>query len=251
VKRLIVNADDFGRTPGVNAGVIEAHRRGIVTSATVMVLERASGAGIRDALAQAPGLDLGLHVVLTGGGSPASPAAGLPTLAPGGKFARNADGLPPRLDREEVRTEIEAQIGRFERLAGRPPSHLDSHHHSALHPDIEPAFAEAARERSLPLRASSREARESFRRAGLRTPDTFLNGFYGKGATAANLRALLDSLSDGTSELMCHPGVPDGELLGGSSYARERGRELDLLCDPGLRPLLARLEVELVGFSRV
>jgi predicted glycoside hydrolase/deacetylase ChbG (UPF0249 family) len=250
-KRLLVNADDFGRTPGVNAGTLEAHLRGIVTSATVMVLEPAATDGIRDALSRAPGLDLGLHVVLTGGGPPVSPAAALPTLAPGGRFVRDARALPPRLDREEVRREIAAQVARFETLAGRPPSHLDSHHHAALHPDVEPVFAALARESGLPVRASTPGARERLRQAGLRTPDAFLDSFYGDGATAANLRAILESLPEGTSELMCHPGFPDEALLSGSSYARERAREVEALCAPGIRPLLGRLGVALIGFSQL
>ncbi len=251
MKRLIVNADDFGRTPGVNAGTLEAHRNGIVTSATVMVLEPAAEQGIREALASAPELELGLHVVLTGGGFPASPAAAVATLAPEGRFARDAKALPARIDREEVRREIEAQVERFTLFAGRLPSHLDSHHHAALHPDVEPALSAAARERRLPVRASSFAARERLRRAGLRTPDTFLDGFYAEGATVANLRAILEGLLDGASELMCHPGFPDEQLLRGSSYARERGQEVEALCDPGLRALLERLGIELLGFSRL
>ena len=74
-KRLIVNADDFGRTPGVNEGTLEAHLNGIVTSATVMVLEKAARDGIRQAIERAPKLGLGLHFMLTGGGVPASAPA--------------------------------------------------------------------------------------------------------------------------------------------------------------------------------
>src|SRR3954467_14398065 len=81
VKRLIVNADDFGRSPGVNAGVLEAHAKGIVTSATVMVLEPSAARGIREAAEKAPQLSLGLHFTLTGGGSPAAAARDVPTLA--------------------------------------------------------------------------------------------------------------------------------------------------------------------------
>lgn len=251
MKRLIVNADDYGRTPGVNAGTLEAHLRGIVTSATVMVLEPAAPEGIREALSRAPRLDVGLHVVLTGGGSPASAPSSVATLAPGGRFARNAQALPPRLDREEVRREIEAQIARFERLAGRLPSHLDSHHHCALHPDIEPVFGATARERRLPVRASSAASRGRLRQFGLRTPDSFVEGFYAEGATLGNLRGILEELSNGTSELMCHPGFPDEALLRGSSYARERAREAEALCDPGVGPLLERFGIELIGFSRL
>ena len=74
-RRLIVNADDFGRSPGVNQGVLEAHVRGIVTSATVMVLETSAARGIREAAERAPRLSLGLHFVITGGGRPAVPGA--------------------------------------------------------------------------------------------------------------------------------------------------------------------------------
>ena len=251
MKRLIVNADDYGRTAGICAGTLAAHRGGIVTSATAMVLEEAAAEGIRRARAEAPALDLGLHVVLTGGGRPASAPETVASLAPGGRFARNADALPPRLDRGEVLREIEAQIALFEKLAGRAPSHLDSHHHSALHPDVEPAFSEAARRRSLPVRASNPDARDRLRRAGLRTPDAFLDGFYGAGATAENLRALLEALPDGTSELMCHPGYSDAELARGSTYAAERSRETEILGAPELRALLGRLGIELVPFSRL
>ena len=98
------------------------------------------------------------------------------------------------------------------------------------------------------MRASSREAQAAFRSAGVRTPDHFLDGFYGGGATAENLRALLRGLGEGTTELMCHPGRADEELLAGSTYARERERELGILCDPELPLLLEREQVERVDF---
>ena len=248
-RRLIVNADDYGRTSGVNAGVLEAHRRGIVTSATVMVLEPAAGDGIRRALAGAPRLDLGLHVVLTGGGAPASAPASVPKLAPGGRFARNAGALPDAIPVEEVRREIEAQIERFSGLAGRLPSHLDSHHHSALHLDVEAAFASAAKERGLPVRASSPAAKARLRAAGLRTPDAFFDGFYDAGVSREILRALLEGLPDGTSEMMCHPGYADEELLRGSSYAEPREREIALLTDPEVRLWLSEAGVALSGWG--
>jgi predicted glycoside hydrolase/deacetylase ChbG (UPF0249 family) len=248
VKRLIVNADDFGRTPGINAGVLESHLAGIVTSATVMVLEPAAEDGISQAIGRAPLLGLGLHFAVTGGGLPASEPSRLPTLLIGGRFARTPEGLPREIPPEEIRQELDAQILRFEKLAGRPPSHLDSHHHGALHSSIQPVFAEVARKRGLPVRASSVEARVALRAAGVRTPDHFRDGFYGIGATAENLRATLENLSDGTSELMCHPGHPDEELLAGSTYARERERELAILCDPELPVLLARESVERIDF---
>jgi predicted glycoside hydrolase/deacetylase ChbG (UPF0249 family) len=249
MRRLIVNADDYGRTEGINRGTIEAHRDGIVTSATVMILERFAAEGIRQALRDAPRLSLGLHCVFTGGGPPASDPASLPTLTPGGRFARNAEGLPEVLDAGEIRRELEAQIALFESAAGRGPSHLDSHHHSALHPAIEPVFARIAKERAIPVRASSPAARHTLRKNGLRVPDSFFEGFYAEGATAENLLSILDSLPEGSSELMCHPGHPDAELVAGSSYAAEREGEIRALCDPRVRRKLRDTGVELIPFD--
>jgi predicted glycoside hydrolase/deacetylase ChbG (UPF0249 family) len=248
VKRLIVNADDFGRTRGINAGVFEAHLAGIVTSATAMVLEPAAEEGISEAIRRAPRLALGLHFAVTGGGLPASDPSLVPALLVEGRFARSPERLPREIPADEILRELDAQILLFEKLAGRLPSHLDSHHHSALHPSIQPVFAEVARKRGLPVRASSAEARGALRAAGATTPDHFLDGFYGDGATAENLRATLRGLGVGTSELMCHPGRADEELLAGSTYARERERELALLCDPEIPLLLEREQVERVDF---
>jgi predicted glycoside hydrolase/deacetylase ChbG (UPF0249 family) len=251
MKRLIVNADDFGRTEGINAGTIETHRNGVVTSATAMILEAHAAAGIARMRSEAPRLSLGLHCVLTGGGMPASDPASLPTLAPHGRFARNAEALPERIDAEEIRRELSAQIDRFTQVAGRPPSHLDSHHHSALHLSIQPVFSEVARARGLPVRGATPSARDSLRESGLSVPDAFFDAFYGEGATFENLEAILDALPDGTSELMCHPGHPDEELLAGSTYAHERGREIDILCDPRIRDRIRRGGVQLISFDEI
>lgn len=251
VKRLIVNADDFGRTLGVNAGTLEAHRRGIVTSATVMVLERAAAQGLRDAARFAPRLSLGLHLVLTGGGTPAAAARELPALAPDGRFRRTLEELPPHIPPEEVRLELEAQIETFELLARKPPTHLDSHHHAALHPSAAPVFAAVAQERGLPARAANDEARRMLRTAGVRTPDRFIESFHADGAGVATLERILEDLPEGSSELMCHPGYADEELRRGSRYAAERERELEALCDPRVRELARTLEIELVGFERL
>ena len=248
MKRLIVNADDYGRTPGVNEGTLEAYVKGIVTSATVMVLEPAAEQGIQLANAAAPGLALGLHFAVTGGGPCASPASSLWKLAPGGRFVRNLEQLPPRIPAEEVRRELEAQIALFEKMAGKPPTHIDSHHHSALHVSIQPVFADVAAEHGLPVRASNGRAAVQLREAGVRVPDRFLESFFGSGATAANLKLLLEHLRDGVSELMCHPGYPDEALIAGSSYAKEREKEIAALCDPSVREALTSFGVELVTF---
>ena len=233
----------------MNAGVLEAHLFGIVTSATVMVLEPAAEEGVSEASRRAPNLSFGLHFVLTGGGLPASSLERVPSLLVDGRFPRNAAALPPELAEDEISRELEAQIFLFEKMTGRPPAHLDSHHHSALHPSIQPVFAEAARIRGIPVRASSEPARESLRAAGVRTPDRFVDAFYGDGASAENLHAILRGLApEETSELMCHPGRADERLLSRSTYAAEREREIALLCDPELLTIVAEEGIELVSF---
>jgi len=248
-RRLIVNADDFGRTPGVNEGTIEAHLKGIVSSATVMVLEKAARDGIRQAQERAPKLSLGLHFVMTGGGSPASAAFSVPTLAPGGKFPRNAEALAGEIPEGEIRRELLAQIALFELAAGRPPTHFDSHHHAALHPSVQPVFAAVAQGRGLPVRAASPKARDDLRAAGLKVPDFFLTAFYGDGVMFDKLAALLFNVPHGTTELMCHPGHADAALLEGSSYAKEREKELAILCDPGIREVVVKNSIQLVSFG--
>src|SRR3954468_5150405 len=203
MKRLIVNADDFGRSPGVNAGVLEAHAKGIVTSATVMVLEPSAARGIREAAEKAPQLSLGLHFTLTGGGSPAAAARDVPTLAPGGVFPRRREDMPATLPAAEIRRELEAQIGIFQVLARKRPSHLDCHHHVSLHPSVEPVVAEVARKLSIPVRGATTESLGRRRSAGGRTPDRFVDGFYGENAGFETQMDILESLPDGTTELMC------------------------------------------------
>jgi len=249
VKRLIVNADDFGRSPGVNAGTLQAHSGGIVTSSTVMVLEKASARGIREAAERAPRLSLGLHFVLTGGGPPASPARDLPTLAPGGSFRRTREELPHRIPEAEIRAELEAQIGIFQVLARKPPTHLDSHHHVALHACVAPIYAAVARERSLPARAPTDDARRMLSAAGVRTPDHFIDRFYAENVSFRTLEEILTDLPEGTSELMCHPGLVDDALKAGSTYVEEREREVEVLRDPAIGRLLRAKAIQLVGFD--
>lgn len=249
MKSLIVNADDFGRTPGVNAGVLEAHGRGIVTSATVMVLEKAAARGIREASERARRLSLGLHFCVTGGGPPAAPARDLPTLAPGGRFPRTPEELPERIPPAEVREELEAQIEIFRMLARQEPSHLDSHHHAALHPAIAPVFADVARSRGFPARASNAAARRALRAARVATPDRFEDGFHGDGVSIETLARILEELPDGVTELMCHPAVVDDELRRGSRYAERRDEEREILCDREIRQRVREGGIRLVGFE--
>ena len=121
----------------------------------------------------------------------------------------------------------------------------------ALHESVALVFAAVARERSLPTRAPTEECRRTLRAAGVRTPDLFYDRFYAENARFETVETILNQLPDGTSELMCHPGFADDELKGSSTYAEEREREVEVLCDPRVRGLVRANGVALVGFEAV
>jgi len=218
VKHLIVNGDDFGASSGINRGIIEAHERGILTSASLMVdLPGAEEAAER--AQDSPGLSVGLHVVLTR-------EDGNRTVLPGG-----------------ATDEIERQFERFYALLGKPPTHLDSHHNVHFEPVYEPFYLDAARRHSCPLRGYS-EAR-------------YVGRYYGQwndGSTHLELvsvegliRVLESEVGEGLTEIGCHPGyiVPGFQ----SSYSTEREAELRALCAPAARAAAEQLAIRLVNFT--
>lgn len=263
MRRLIVNADDLGLTPGTNQGILEAHLNGILTSTTVMINMPAAEAGIHLVQQAAPKLGLGLHLNVTTG-HPVLPPEQVRSLV-------NADNMFPykstdplehldHLNPDEVRAEIQAQFDRFMQIAGRKPDHLDAHHHSLYHfPAGLSILLELAQAHDLPIRAGCAWLTDANytgpRYAALRqllaeapTPlwPGFEARFYDEGVTAENLRALLINLPDGDTELMCHPAHNDNIQ---QSYAAQREVELALLTDPALRPLLQEQGIELITFA--
>lgn len=250
--RLIVNADDLGYTPGVTDGILRAHREGIVTATTLMTNSPDTERAARAARG-APRLDVGVHLVLTYG-RPLTPAERVPSLVgPDGRFPRVSDLLRTgRPKTEEALVEYRAQYARARDLLGQPPSHLDTHHWVHDLPAIEDAVLELARETRAAARTHDGRQRARFRDADVRTPDHFVREYQHTGAI--HLEALLDLLErvsrdGGVTELMCHPGEPDEALMTGSSYARERGIELETLTDPAVREAVARLGIELTTFA--
>jgi hypothetical protein len=249
--RLIVNADDFGYTPGVTRGVIRAHRDGIVTSTTMMA-NAPDTEGAARAARSTRSLDVGVHLVFTYG-RPLEPAAQVPSLVTAdGKFPRVSElmrsGKPKA---EEALVEARAQYRHLRELLGRDPSHLDTHHWVHDLPAIEDAVLALAKETGVSVRTHDGRQRARFRDAGVRTPDRFVREYQHTGKIGTDrLLQLLEVLADeaGTIELMCHPGEPDEPLLAGSSYAAERGVELQALTDPAVRELVSRTGIELVDF---
>src|SRR3989442_1762965 len=167
-RRLIVNADDFGLTSGVSAGILAAYRHGIVSSTTVLAtaaIDAKSVSALRDS-----GLGVGLHVNLTLG----RPLSGARSLVDSdGRFVRDARHAAARADVKDVEREIEAQIEKFLALTKRPPTHLDTHHHVGFYSPVAETVLAAARRLGARMRSENAFVRARVRSAGLRTPDHF------------------------------------------------------------------------------
>lgn len=249
MKKLVVTADDFGLSPGVVAGTVQAHERGIVTTASLMVNAPAAEAAFAETK-RLPALATGLHFVLTFG-RPLGPIEPLSRLLDeNGRFRRTGPGVQERARPDEVREELRAQLRRFEEKVGRPPTHIDGHHHVHLHPGILRVVIEEARRLSIPVRSTGAAVRERLRLGRIRTPDAFIDRYYGAGEVSEEkLVAILDSLPDGVSELMCHPAMPDEELRLLSSYAEPRVEELETLTSTPVRDCIGRAGIELIPIT--
>ena len=242
-----MNADDLGRTHGINTGVFEAHRKGIVTSATAMV----NYPGIAEAAELSrrnPGLGIGLHVALTGGVT-ALPAAAVPTLVDSkGRQPAKPEGLEGA-NPGEIMAEVEAQFARFIETFGRKPTHLDSHHHSHRRPEVFEAVCALARREGLPVRNAGGAMGRALLDRSLRTNDFFEENFFDQGVSLESLTSIIERLPEGSTELMCHPAHEDAELSATSSYAAVRVRELEVLCHPHIHAAIKRADIRLITFA--
>ena len=227
-RNLIVNADDLGMSEAVNAGIVEAHAEGIVTSASLMVF-RPAAAAVKEISARFPRLAVGLHLEIA------------EWTFRDGEWRSESERCPPN-DEAAVKRECRGQLGAFRRLLGRDPTHLDSHQHLHRSEPVASVAEETATELGVPLR--DRHIR-------------YEGGFYGQagrgepwppGITVEHLIALIEELPAGWTELGCHPGRGVGQE---SSYAAEREVELRTLCDPGVAAAIAVNQVALRSFADV
>lgn len=284
MRRLIVNADDFGFTSGVNRAIVEGHTRGVVTSSTLM----ANGPAFVQATQLAsslPNLSVGCHVVLIDG-IPVTQADHLRSLTNSNSQFRDglksfvARAIAGRLASEEIATEALAQIRKIQN-AGITVSHFDTHKHTHLFPKVLRPLLRAAASCGiravrnpfgprLPLRSSQLLARPSlwtrylevrllrtfagkFREAvrgeGFITPDGTL-GIEVTGTLDENLfLAIARSIPEGTWEFVCHPGYNDADLQRSKTRLREsREMELRALTLPAAREMLAQQGIELISY---
>jgi predicted glycoside hydrolase/deacetylase ChbG (UPF0249 family) len=210
MKRLIVTADDFGMSPGINRGIVRAHRGGILTSASLLVKRPASeeaatlGRGC-------PALSIGLHLELD-------------------------RGHP-----ERVGAELDDQLARFLDLVGAAPTHVDSHHNAHLDPRFLPHVLAWAGRTVVPVRGHS-QARHVGQFYGQWGGNRHLEQISVEGL----LRLVDTEVCDGITELTCHPGYVESGFA--SSYTVEREVELRTLCDPRVRQEMEARQIRLVGF---
>lgn len=263
MKRLIINSDDYGRTPEISRGIREAHLRGVVTSTTCMMNMPKVREDIAIALYEAPRLKMGAHLVLTAK-RPLLPHKWVKSITDGnGDFLKYDAFISnlPNLKMEEVKAEWRAQIEAFIKAAGRRPTHLDSHHHSSyFSPELFRGMLELAKEYDCAIRYPfthvSREIEETSRHApglmeefNLRRPDAFIVNFYDDGATQEALLDIISNMEDGISELMCHPGHVDDAFARESTYNFQRERELKILTEPSVKQAIQVQNIELITFA--
>jgi chitin disaccharide deacetylase len=212
-RTLIVNADDLGYTEGVNGGIFEAHARGIVTSTSMMVRRSAAAEAARLS-ADHPELAIGLHIDIG------------QWDYENGEWKLAYSHCPPD-DEAAVEEECAEQLEAFRALLGRDPTHLDSHQHAHRSEPVASVVSRIAERLEVPLRG-----------VGIR----YEGGFYGQtgkgepyaeGISVEHLLELIRSLRPGWTEIGCHPGI--GVERTETSYAHERERELEVLCDPRIK----------------
>ena len=251
--KLIVNADDFGYTERVSAGIVRAHRDGIVTATTLMTHAPHTDGAAKLARAT-PSLDVGVHLVVTFNRPTGDVSRYRSLVDKDGKFFQPTELMAREIDREEALLEYRAQYRRARELLGRAPTHLDTHHWVHDHPALEWAIGELARETGAAARIHSDEQRDRLRARGVRTPDHFAREFQHEGKVGVDpLLALLERLATqgGVTELMCHPGEADQGMVKKSGYARERPTELATLTDPRVRAAITDLGITLASFANL
>ncbi len=285
MRRLIINADDFGLTAGVNRAIAEANCSGVLTSATMMANARAFNEAAAMAKAQ-PSLKTGCHVVLIDGG-PVS--ANLPTLTNGSSRFRSSlkefalAAVRRQLSADEIQQETEAQIRKIQ-SQGIALTHVDSHKHTHMFPNVlrpvlraaKACGIRAARNPFEPFRAwphgamiampglwmrsagvtafqmFAAEFRRSLKEEGMRSTD----GTVGIAATGMldqkMLLRILTALPEGTWELVCHPGYSDADLkAAGTRLTASRETELAALTSLETKEALARQRIELISYAEL
>jgi chitin disaccharide deacetylase len=288
VKSLIVNADDLGWSEGVNRGIAEAHRKGLVTSTSLLANGLAFASALKVARAN-PELGVGVHLNLSEGPPTAKVEEVRGLVNAEGALEGSPESLLLRiasrgLELAEVEREWDAQIRKV-RDAGVAPTHLDGHKHVQMLPGLFELALRLAKKHGIRairvsheesklrallssggdqktsivlkqgvqargLKLLARDAREMADHAGLATTDYFCGIAQTGVMTREGVEKLLRNLPEGTTELMCHPGYADEDLKRSSTRLQEsRQEELQILTDERIRKLVATQGIRLISYQ--
>jgi len=281
MRRLIVNADDFGLHAAVNRGIQAAHTAGIVSSTSLMAGGAAFGEAVQIAR-ECPQLGVGVHLTLVGA-RPVLPATEVPSLVDGtGAFYGSYPlflkrFLSGKIRLAEVERELAAQIEQV-RLAGIQPSHLDSHQHLHVLPGIGGIVLDLARRFSIRairipaepvtfvgatppalgrlvgrggLTMLANLFRQHASAAGIRTTDHFFGMLAGGQLTEAALLTILQQLPAGDTEVMTHPGLADPSLAALYPWGYQWDVERQASCAAAVRERLAERQIRLISFREL
>jgi predicted glycoside hydrolase/deacetylase ChbG (UPF0249 family) len=290
LKNLIVNADDLGWTTGVNRGIVEAHRRGLVTSTSLL----ANGPAFSDGVSMAksnPDLGVGVHLNLSDGPPTAAQSKVKGLLNQKGVFEAGPESLLLRLAKRSIRSseverEWDAQIQKV-RDAGIHPTHIDGHKHVHMLPGLFDVALRLAKQHGIGairvahedsqlravlsagkdqkarvilkqgiqargLKLLAHDAKDLARHAGVATTDYFCGITQTGVMMRGGVERMLEILPDGYTELMCHPGYVDEELLKSDTRLQQsRQTEIAILTDAGLRKLVATRGIRLLNFKNM
>jgi len=246
MKYLIVNADDYNLTEGVSKGIIAS--AGIVTSTTCMTNMPDFEKNLL--LLNKCNISPGIHFNLTCG-RPLSNPEKIPALIDNqGNFMKNLSIFDNKDISSQVFLEIDSQYNKFIN-SGITPGHFDSHHHVHGRPGIKDIFIEYAFKKNLPMRSINGIHRDDIIKKGIKTANSFHDGFYGNNVNYDYLRDLLLNLPDGINELMCHPGYSDKALERISSYSHNRQTEISILTDKKIMELIKELNIKLINYRDI
>jgi len=240
VKKLIINADDFGVTEGVTKGVIDSYADGVLTSATLLVNMPFTEFALEEAKKH-PGLGVGIHLAATIGRPLVAGAKSFTDSE--GDFLKLSDypGYNVDVDPEELYKEWKAQMEQFIRLAGKLPTHIDSHHHVHTLHGYHDMVAQLAKEYDLPVRQSEKFL-DTYEHA------TFMGDFYGEDLAISTLTDALETDIE-IMEVMCHPAYLDQKTYEISSYHLPRMKEMEILRSKELRSFIQQNGIELITFA--
>ena len=227
---LIVNADDFGLSAGVNQGVIQAHENGVVTSASLMVRQRAAREAAEYARAHSR-LGLGLHFDIA------------EWNFVGDRWIPLYEVVPSS-DTSLVEREAWRQLATFRALVGHDPTHVDSHQHVHRSEPVRSVLHMVAQQLGVPLR----ECTPAIAHCGRFYGQTGKGDPLPENITLEALLGIVAEVPPGITELACHPGL---SCESDSSYGEERSRELAVLCAPEVRAALAARAITLCSFRDI